>query len=94
MSTAKVIFTYKRKRLSSHSGVGHADDCADFSLDAQVDKHQDAPIEKLKSPDKDVTVRTVLLKKLFEYDPVKRPSQDINIVWNNKLKSRTVKKKI
>lgn len=56
MSTAKVIFTYKRKRLSSHSGVGHADDCADFSLDAQVDKHQDAPIEKLKSPDKDVTI--------------------------------------
>ncbi|XP_021772389.1 uncharacterized protein LOC110736479 [Chenopodium quinoa] len=52
MSTAKVIFTYKRKRLSSCSGVGHADASADFSLDVQEDKHQDAPNEKIKSPEK------------------------------------------
>ncbi|XP_021857482.2 uncharacterized protein [Spinacia oleracea] len=54
MSTAKVIFTYKRKRLSSCSGVGHADVCTDFSFDIEADKHQDGPNEKVRSPEKDL----------------------------------------
>lgn len=73
MSTAKVIFTYKRKRLSSCSGVGHAADvCTDFSFDIEADKHQDGPNEKVRSPEKDLRVRTVVLKKLSEYNHVKR----------------------
>lgn len=57
MSTAKVIFTYKRKRLSSRFGVGNANVCTDFSSsDVQAEEHQDAPKEKIKSPDKNLMI--------------------------------------
>ncbi|KAK9735777.1 hypothetical protein RND81_04G227300 [Saponaria officinalis] len=45
MSSTKVIFTYKRKRLSSGSGVGNADVCPNFSSDVHTGKDQAAPKE-------------------------------------------------
>lgn len=54
MSSTKVIFTYKRKRLSSCSGVDHAEVCTEFSSDVQVDKHQDATKGRSESQEKDL----------------------------------------
>lgn len=54
MSTAKVIFTYKRKRLSSCSGVGHADGCPDFSSHVQTGKRQHATNERSEMLKKDI----------------------------------------
>jgi len=56
MSSAKVIFTYKRKRLSSCSGVGRADICPDFSSDVQTGKRQHAIKERSEMPKKDIKV--------------------------------------
>jgi len=56
MSTAKVIFTYKRKRLSSCSGVGHADGCPDFSSHVQTGKRQHATNERSEMLKKDIEV--------------------------------------
>ena len=64
MSTAKIIFTYKRRRLSSRSGVDHGDVCSDFSLDVKANKHLNVTNETIKIPAKDLRVRTFLLKKL------------------------------
>ncbi|XP_074312320.1 uncharacterized protein LOC141647859 [Silene latifolia] len=46
MSTAKVIFTYKRKRLSSRCDVGTSDVCPDFSADSHAGKPQAVPEER------------------------------------------------
>lgn len=56
MSTAKVIFTYKRKRLSSCSGVGHADGCPDFSSDVPTGKRQHATNERSEMLKKDIKI--------------------------------------
>ncbi|XP_057515400.1 uncharacterized protein LOC130796955 [Amaranthus tricolor] len=56
MSTAKIIFTYKRRRLSSRSGVDHGDVCSDFSLDVKANKHLNVTNETIKIPAKDLRI--------------------------------------
>lgn len=54
MSTAKMIFTYKRKRLSSCSSAGLA--CPDLSSDVRTGKHQNVTDERSEKPRKDIKI--------------------------------------